>query len=272
MMVAARATVRTMRSRDVALRDPDRAGARRGRDGGRRPRGAAARGVRRPTRTRACRPRGRWVLTTCGGCGSRSALRGYRMSEVDALLDRLASEREQLTQADRAEPEQAGVPDPARGDGPPGRGHSHHVDRGRHRLRPDRAGRCGDRADPAASRARGRGACTRRVDLLTVHTVAGDARAVHLAGLPGRRRGRHGRQRGGRHRGAGLLVDNRDRGPADPGALAAQPRQARLATVSGDSWCGGRGSRCSPTSACWSPSASSPGPTCTRTSERTPTR
>ena len=28
--------------------------------------------------------------TTCAGCASRSAFRGYRMSEVDALLDRLA--------------------------------------------------------------------------------------------------------------------------------------------------------------------------------------
>jgi len=45
-------------------------------------------------------------------------LRGYRMSEVDALLDRLATEREQ-EQAAR-DPEMPRVPDPARGDEPAG--------------------------------------------------------------------------------------------------------------------------------------------------------
>ncbi len=50
------------------------------------------------------------------------ALRGYRMSEVDALLDRLASERER---ADREripqeQEQEAPDPDPGRGDGPTG--------------------------------------------------------------------------------------------------------------------------------------------------------
>ena len=39
----------------------------------------------------ACPRTGRCAPTTCAGCGSRSRFRGYRMSEVDALLDRLAA-------------------------------------------------------------------------------------------------------------------------------------------------------------------------------------
>ena len=35
-----------------------------------------------------------WPATTCAGCGSRWRFRGYRMSEVDALLDRLADQLE----------------------------------------------------------------------------------------------------------------------------------------------------------------------------------
>ena len=47
------------------------------------------------------------------------AFRGYRMSEVDALLDRLAAEREAEREAwPEPEPE-AGDDRPGRGDGPP---------------------------------------------------------------------------------------------------------------------------------------------------------
>jgi DivIVA domain-containing protein len=45
------------------------------------------------------------------------AFRGYRMSEVDALLDRLAREREQASPEPRDEGAEDPTPDPPRGDG-----------------------------------------------------------------------------------------------------------------------------------------------------------
>ena len=76
--------------------------------------GSMRRGVRRPPRRP--RPGGRPAdrRRPARGCASRSALRGYRMSEVDALLERLAAQLE-----DRAGPARSRTPGTTRGDGDP---------------------------------------------------------------------------------------------------------------------------------------------------------
>ena len=73
--------------------------------------GRAARWPRCTTtaRTPGCPPTGRWAPQDLRRVRFGTALRGYRMSEVDALLDRLAAELEPPREA-RSEPR----PRPAR--------------------------------------------------------------------------------------------------------------------------------------------------------------
>ena len=74
-----------------------RDGRRRGR---RRPaRRLDGRGLRRPPGRPGAGRRAADRPTTCAGSGSRRRFRGYRMSEVDALLDRLAAELERAATA-----------------------------------------------------------------------------------------------------------------------------------------------------------------------------
>ena len=79
---------------DVVLRGPGRPGHGRRRRAGRRARRPDGRGVRRPPRRARARRRARCGPRTCARCGSRSPSAATGCREVDALLDRLAAERE----------------------------------------------------------------------------------------------------------------------------------------------------------------------------------
>ena len=185
------------------------------------------------------------------------AFRGYRMSEVDALLDRLAR------QLDASRPE------------PP----APEADRGRRHARGPR----GSWRRPAAvghtsavslpvivyvltalsavvvvlTRLRmrhGQGAGRFHVGnrLLDLHTVSGVLAIIVWTVFLVAAGGLAGRQRDGRDHRARPLLDRHHRRAADPGPVAAEPRQARLRRRRRTAGPTGRGSRSSPTSACWS--------------------
>ena len=105
---------------DVVLRDPDRAGARRRRPGGGRPRRPHGRGVRRPPGRRVPAD-GPLAADDLRRVRFSLAFRGYRMSEVDALLDRLASELEAGRRRDA--PKANAAARSGRGDEPTTRAH-----------------------------------------------------------------------------------------------------------------------------------------------------
>ena len=172
------------------------------------------------------------------------AFRGYRMSEVDALLDRLATRAGGA--AGDAEPPTK-LNDAVDAGGSWRRtdrlGHtSQRVARG-DRLHPDRAGGGRGGADPppagrdsgaagqhpgrprAGQRAHGAGVLALVVWVLFL--VADDETTLGGSAVG--------------HRRPGLLVGRRRRRPADPGPLAAEPRQARLRAASEDSWSEGPG-------------------------------
>ena len=72
--------------------------------------------------------------------------------------------------------------------------------------------------------------------LVNVHTVAGTLALDHLVVFLVAGEDSAAGSATRRHRRPGLLVGHRGRRPADPGALAAHPRPARLRRAAADSW------------------------------------
>ena len=195
------------------------------------------------------------------------AFRGYRMSEVDALLDRLATSwrrprRNPETPTSVHERRRRGHRE-RRGERPDRLGHTSARVARRDRLRPDRPGGGGGGADPAPdARRAGRRPRPRRQRLLNLHTVAGVlALVVWVLFLVAPERHARSAAAPWASSALGLFWIVTVGRPADPGPLAAQPRPARVRGPCRTPGPRARVCRCWPTSACSSGWASSPSPT-----------